>query len=129
LRTRTAARSRADPDTADTALARVRAICLGYPQTTETSAWGHPNFRAGKKTFVTFESIGGRPSIAFRLEPDQVRELCGMRAFFPTPYGRGMWVSMRADGRLNWRLVQRLIDDSYRQVATPRMLAAPDHIA
>jgi len=110
-------------------LARVRAICLGYPQATETSAWGHPNFRAGKKTFVTFERIGGRPAIAFRLEPDQVRDLLKMRGFFPTPYGRGLWVSVQADRRLNWRLVRRLIDDSYRLVATPRLRAALDQSA
>jgi predicted DNA-binding protein (MmcQ/YjbR family) len=129
LRARTASPGPASATTAEAALARVRAICLGYPGTTETSAWGHPNFRAGKKTFVTFESFGGRPSIAFRLEPDQVRDLCAMRGFFPTPYGRGLWVSLRADGRLSWRLVQRLIDDSYRQVATPRMRAALDQTA
>jgi predicted DNA-binding protein (MmcQ/YjbR family) len=129
LRTRTAARSRAKTNAAEATLARVRALCLAFPQTTETSSWGHPNFRAGKKTFVTFESIGGQPAIAFRLEPDQVRDLCAMRGFFPTPYGRGQWASLRADGRLNWRLVQRLIDDSYRLAATTRMRAALDQTA
>lgn len=31
--------------------ARARALCLAFPETAETVSWGHPNFRAGKKTF------------------------------------------------------------------------------
>ena len=108
----------------DAVLARVRSICLAYPETSETSSWGHPNFRAGKKTFVTFEVHQQRPSIAFRLVADQVRDLCAVRGFFTTPYGKGLWVSVYADGRLNWRLITKLIDDSYRLVAIRRMLDA-----
>jgi len=30
-------------------LTRLRALCLAYPETSEASSWGHPNFKAGKK--------------------------------------------------------------------------------
>jgi predicted DNA-binding protein (MmcQ/YjbR family) len=95
-------------------LARVRAICLSYPATSEKEAWGHPNFLVGKKAFVTLETHAGRPSIAIRLVPDQVKALCAEGEFFATPYGKGAWVSRYADMRLNWHLIRRLIDDSYR---------------
>ena len=34
----------------------------------------YPNFKAGTRTFVAFERVKGRPSIAFRLEPADVAE-------------------------------------------------------
>lgn len=105
-------------------LERVRAACLALPETSEGNSWGHPNFRAGKRTFVAYEIIDGRPSVAFRLEPDEVRHLLGMKGFFPTPYGKGLWVSLDVGGRFSWRLVEALIGRSYRTVALQRMLRA-----
>jgi hypothetical protein len=46
--------------------------------------------------------------------------------FFVTPYGRGQWVSVWADRPLEWRLVGRLLQRSYRLVALKRMIAALD---
>jgi len=51
---------------------RARQVCLAFPETVERSSWGHPNFRAGTKTFCAFEMIQGRPSIAFRLDRGEV---------------------------------------------------------
>jgi hypothetical protein len=39
----------------------LRGLCLSLPETMERSSFGHPNFVAGKKTFVTFEQFNGRP--------------------------------------------------------------------
>lgn len=105
-------------------LAKVRGLCLALPETTETASWGHPNFKAGKKTFVAFERVKGRASIAFRLEPDEVERLLQRKSFFATPYGRGLWVSVWADGPVDWRAVQDLVERSYRVVALKRMLTA-----
>ena len=41
-----------------------------------------------------------------------------------TPYGRGLWVSIWADGTMDWSQVHRLLEQSYRSVANKRMLAA-----
>ena len=108
----------------ETTLTRLRSICLSLPETTETGSWGHPNFKAGKKTFVAFERVKGRASIAFRLEPDQVERLLQRKQFFATPYGRGQWVSVWADGSVDWDAVQDLVRRSYRVVALKRMLDA-----
>jgi predicted DNA-binding protein (MmcQ/YjbR family) len=108
----------------DSALERLRKLCLAYPATSETASWGHPNFTAGKKTFVAFEPVKGRPSIAFRLEPSEVERLLTRKQFFVTPYGRRQWVSLWADATIDWQAVTDLVDRSYRLVAEKRMIAA-----
>lgn len=111
----------------DPALDRFRRICLGLPETSESDSWGHPNFRAGKRTFATFEWLGDRPSVAIGLESDEVdRLLVEHGDFFPTPYGRGQWISIWADGELDWPFLTELIRRGYRKVALKRMIAALD---
>ena len=107
-------------------LRRMRQYCLWMPETSEAGSWGHPNFRAGRKTFAAFEWIKGRPSIAFRLSPTDVDLLLRRRGFFATPYGQGRWASVWVDRRVSWREVIRLLDVSYRTVALKRMIAALD---
>jgi predicted DNA-binding protein (MmcQ/YjbR family) len=110
----------------DIALDRIRQTCLALPETSETVSWGHPNFRAGKRTFVTFEWISGRASIAFRLPDEDIERLRRKKRFFVTPYGRGQWVSTWADGKLDWNLIEGLVERSYRVVALKRMIRALD---
>jgi predicted DNA-binding protein (MmcQ/YjbR family) len=105
-------------------LERLRGLCLALPETSEKSSWGHPNFRAGKRTFAAFEHVGGRPSIAFRLDRAEVSRLVRRRQFFATPYGRGLWVSVWADQAVDWILVEDLVRRSYRTVAGKRRNAA-----
>ena len=111
---------RAGRDAPGPVLEKLRARCLAFPETSERSSWGHPNFRAGKRTFATFERVDARPSIAFRLERDDVERLLRRKGFFSTPYGRGQWVSVWADKALDWRLVDNLLQRSYRAVALQR---------
>lgn len=105
-------------------LEELRALCLSLPETHERNAFGHPNFVAGKKTFVTFEQFNGRPSIAFRLDRESIARFANDPLFFETPYGRGAWLSLRVDSAFDWGLVRELAQISYRLVALKRMLAA-----
>ncbi len=107
-------------------LQRLRERCLALPETSERSSWGHPNFRAGTRTFVAYERVGGRPSIAFRLGAREAGALLKRPRFFLTPYGRGLWVSVWSDGPLSWRQIDELVDRSYRLVALKRMIRALD---
>lgn len=107
-------------------LQRLRTMCLAFPETSEAASWGHPNFKAGKKVFVAFEQIDGRPSVAFRLDPVDVDLLLRRAGFFATPYGRGQWVSMALESTPDWALVRQLVEQSYRLVALKRMVAALD---
>ena len=107
-------------------LARVRKLRLTLPESSEVDSWGHPNFRAGKRTFVTFECFKGRPSIAFRVKAIDVGSLSRRQEFFITPYGRGQWVSLWADRRISWNVIRDLVKRSYRSVALKRMICALD---
>jgi predicted DNA-binding protein (MmcQ/YjbR family) len=107
-------------------LPRLRSLCLAFPEASETAAWGHPNFRAGKKTFAAYETVKGRPSIAFRLGPREIARLLRRQAYFVTPYGRGKWVSLWADTAIDWEMVSILLRRSYGEVALKRMLTALD---
>ena len=104
-------------------LARVRRLCISLPETSETSSWGHPNFRAGKRTFVTIERIGNERSIAFYLSPLEVEELLAQPGFIRTPYGRDRWMSLKTRPRPNWSIVKALVLRSYMRVALKRMLS------
>lgn len=106
--------------------ARARRLCLAFPETAEKESWGHPNFRAGKKTFCAFEMLSGRPSIAFRLSPADVDRALQRKHFFATPYGRGQWASVWIDDAIDWKLMASLLERSYRLVANKRMLRVLD---
>jgi predicted DNA-binding protein (MmcQ/YjbR family) len=110
----------------DPALARIRALCLSLPETSEAGSWGHPNFRAGRRTFVTYEWLKSGATIAFRLNPVEVTRYEVRPGFVRTPYGQGQWVSMVVQPRVDWTQVKQLALRSYRMVALKRMIAALD---
>lgn len=111
--------------TSSKALLQLRTLCLSLPETSETDSWGHPNFRAGKRTFAAFEDVRGRPSVAIRVGSEAADLLLLQRKdFFATPYGKGKWISTWADVDLDWDFLGELIDQSYRAVALKRMIAA-----
>ncbi|MES2623725.1 MAG: MmcQ/YjbR family DNA-binding protein [Pseudomonadota bacterium] len=108
----------------DHTLKRLRNICLALPEALETSAFGHPNFKAGKKTFVAYENFKGQDSIAFKTDPLLFDAMLLDPRFFATPYGRGQWLSMAVDADLDWNLVHDKVLSSYRLVANKRMLTS-----
>ena len=104
---------------------KLRSLCLAFPESSETASWGHPNFRAGKRIFAAFEILKGRPSICFRVDAATADVLLRKKNFFGPPYGQRRWVAMWVDdGRVDWRLVAKLLDHSYRTVAIKRMITA-----
>ena len=106
---------------------KVRERCLTYPESRETNAFGHANFCAGKKAFVSFERWEGRPSIAFRVQDADKEKVRRGDGFFVTPYGRGQWLSVWMDKSApKWPVIEKLIDEGYRLVALKRMRTALD---
>ena len=104
-------------------LARLRKRCLALPGVTETASFGHPNFRVGKKIFAAFEPVQSRPSIAFKLGAEAATlTLVSDGRFFPTPHGRGHWVSLWSDVKLDWKEIAELLLQSYRTTAPKRLL-------
>ena len=104
--------------------ARARRLCLSLPESGEKIAWGHPTFKAGQKMFCAFEIIKGRPSIAFRLPAKEAAVALKDVRCFASPYGRGLWVSVWVDGKVDQAQIGEFIERSYRTVATKRQIAA-----
>src|SRR3984957_12205675 len=112
--------------------ARIRAICLNLPGTTERPSHGSPAFFAGKQ-FVMLWPDGHHehhfPHLWCAAPPGAQEHLissAGGRYFRP-PYvgGRG-WVGYRLDGRIDWGEVEGLCEDAFRTVAPKRLLARLD---
>ena len=109
----------------DRTLARLRELCLALPETTETLSWGHPNFKAGKRTFCVLEVYRGVLSLCLRPDAATYRKLARDPRFYVTPYvGPQGWLSLEVEGALDWDEVRELVLQSYRSVALKRMLAA-----
>jgi predicted DNA-binding protein (MmcQ/YjbR family) len=112
-----------DPEALRETLERTRALCLSWPGTSETLSHGHPTFWAGKKTFAVYGLHS--PSIAFKAASSMHLELEGDPLIFPTPYlAHNGWLSLRLDGQTDWAQARRLLEHSYRQVATRKLQAA-----
>jgi predicted DNA-binding protein (MmcQ/YjbR family) len=92
---------------------------MALPATLETTSFGHPAFRVGERVFVVLEKHKGRLCIVFKAEPLHQQELVesGPR-FLVAPYiGKDGWVSMAAEGKLDWREVHLHVTGSHRLVA------------
>jgi predicted DNA-binding protein (MmcQ/YjbR family) len=108
-------------------LRRLRAFCLALPEASETDAWGHPNWRAGKKTFAVLETYRGELVITFKAQPQEQQLLADDPRFFIAPYvGKHGWLCMRVGERVDWKLTRELLLRSYRLVALKRMVQALD---
>jgi predicted DNA-binding protein (MmcQ/YjbR family) len=108
-------------------LARLRRIALSLPEAWETVSFGHPTFRAGKKTFAVFENYRGEDTICFKASREDQTLLVLDPRFFVAPYvGQHGWTSMRVGAGLDWREVTDLVQQSYRLVATGKQVAKLD---
>ena len=109
-------------------LEKVRSIALGLPEVAERLSHGSPTFFIrGKKTFINFHDDhhgDGRLALWFSAPPGLQDELVSQepQRFFSPPYvgGRG-WVGVRLDIDPDWDEIERIITDSYRNVA-PKVL-------
>jgi len=108
-------------------LAKVRKICLGWPEATEAIKWGTPHFMAGKKLFAAVDRQRDRPSVSFKVTPLLQAELIERDGFFPKPYSAHQgWVSVATDRPVDWDEIAEYLRVGYRLVANKRMLNAMD---
>jgi len=106
-------------------LARIRKICLQWPEASETIKWGHPVFVAGKKMFAAFGEHEDRLVIGFWLDPARWKKLVDDVRMIPAPYAaRFGWVNMFLDGRVDWKELKDFLFESYKHAALKRMLQA-----
>jgi len=106
-------------------LGKMRAICLALPEVEETASWGHPNFRAGRKIFAALEEYKGALCLCFKTTLAEQEILLNDPRYFASPYvGHQGWVSMKMDGRLDWKAIEHHLVSAYCLVALKRMLDA-----
>jgi len=95
-------------------LGKLREICLALPGAEETSGHGHPTFKVKKKTFAILHGPEGEPAIALKVGQDMQPVFLKDPRFYPTPHvAQHGYVSLRAQGRLDWAEIAELVRGSY----------------
>lgn len=111
-------------------MARVRALCLAFPETQERQSHGEATwFAGGKKVFVMAadhhhdDRVGiwaaapeGAQAALLADDPD--------RYFHPPYVGHRGWVGVWLDVDVDWDRVEVLVEDAWRCVAPKRLVAA-----
>ena len=109
-------------------LARIRKICLSFPETSERPSHGAPTFFIrGKRSFVTFmDNHHGDGRLALWCASSaEIRVMLVKAAplhYFVPPYvGYLGWIGVNLDQGLGWDKIANAIEDAYLTVA-PRKL-------
>ncbi len=113
----------------DSALRRVRELCLGLPETSERLSHGHPAFFIdGKKTFVMYldnHHGDGRLAI-WCAAPEEMQALlvgADPERFFVPPYvGHRGWLGVRLDRGVEWDEIAGFVEDAYLTIAPKRLV-------
>ncbi len=113
----------------ETALERLRAICLALPESVETGGVGDPVFKVRGKIFAMRHPADGRESMwckaAHGLQAAIV-ESDPEHCFVPPYVGRHGWIGVWLDREVDWVHAAGLIHDSYRMTAGKRLVALMD---
>ena len=108
--------------TKETPLARVRKICLAFPDTSETISHGAPTWWVRKRTFAMFADNhhgDGRVAVWCAASLDEQESLVSAdpKVFFVPPYvGPSGWLGIRLDRGLDWGVVASLLAESHRMI-------------
>jgi hypothetical protein len=114
----------------ESVLRRLRAICLGLPETSERLSHGAPTFFVrDKRAFLmvlTNHHGDGRFAIWCAAPPGMQTMLveADPERFFVPPYvGHRGWLGLRLDRGLDWDELAGIAEDAWAEVAPPKLLA------
>jgi predicted DNA-binding protein (MmcQ/YjbR family) len=104
----------------------LRDVCLALPETSESTQFGNPVWKAGKKTFCIVHHHDGRLQLQFWVGPDMQAMLTydADRYRIPPYTGHNGWISLDIEDSVDWNEVRELALGSYRHFALKRMLNA-----
>lgn len=109
---------------------RLREICLSLPEANERISHGEPTWFAGKgKVFAMLDDHhhgAAHLSVWLPAGLGAQEALIGSdpERYFRPPYvGGSGWVGVVLDTRPDWRMVAWLVEQAYRLVAHPRLVA------
>ena len=112
-------------------LARIRAIALALPETSERLSHGAPTFFVrGKRAFLmvlTNHHGDGRFALWSAAPAGMQQMLVGAdpdRFFVPPYVGHRGWLGVHLDRALDWEEIAAIVDDAYAEVAPRRLVEA-----
>ncbi len=114
--------------TAGTALARLRAICIAFPEAEEAGGVGNPSFKVRGKIFAMRHSLHrvDRWSVWCKAPPGVQELVVGndpLRFFVPPYVGSKGWIGAFLDVEQDWDELAELIEESYRMTAAKKLVA------
>jgi predicted DNA-binding protein (MmcQ/YjbR family) len=111
-------------------VARLRALCLALPDANEKLSHGEPTWSAGKgKVFATLDDHHhGSKHLSVWLPAglgaqEALIESAPKRFFHPPYVGPRGWVGVVLDTSPDWKVVAWLVEQAYRLVARPKLVA------
>jgi hypothetical protein len=112
-------------------LAKLRKICLAFPETSERLSHGAPTFFVREKRsflmVLTNHHGDGRFAI-WCAAPDGMQKMlveADPERFFVPPYvGHRGWLGVRLDRGLHWDELAGIAEDAYAEVAPARLVEA-----
>ena len=127
-------------DPGDPQLARLRELCLQFPEASEKVSHGRPTFRA-RVMFAGYSGmvkapVAGQPmqqlprAVLFVVSASERPALDqDPRFFLPAYYGAYGWLGLDLDAAdVDWQEVAELVDASYREVSGPRLVRLLDEL-
>ena len=108
-------------------LGQLQTLCHALPETAQTTAFGSPVWKAGKKTFAGMHYTRERLVLQFWVGPEQQALLSyDSRYTIPAYIGHNGWIELDVEEDADWREIEYLLLTSYRHFALKRMLKALD---
>src|SRR5580704_18308715 len=107
-------------DDSNTAIAKLREVCLAFPEVFEKEAWGECTFRVtgGSMFAMTDNNHHDSGHLAVWVKaPAMVQEILvnsDPKRFFVPPYmGKKGWVGVRIDYKVKWDQTAAILKDGY----------------
>jgi hypothetical protein len=117
-------------------VARLRALCMAFPEANERVSHGEPTWFAGKgKVFAMLDNHhhgSDHLSVWLPVPPGVQEDLVGAdpARFFRPPYvGSAGWVGVVLDRRPDWTVVSKLLREAFLHCAGARLRAKLDRPA
>jgi len=103
---------------------RLRAICMGLPETEDASSFGSPVWRVGKRAFASLYDYGKGLTVSFWVGIERQGPLeMDPRFSIPAYSGNNGWIALDAAKAVSERELRDYLIESYRHFATRRALA------